>query len=261
MAELELSPLSPKLRVAFQKKMAGRDRGRDWRSPFDVHAAGYVFTYDFKEELRFGPPYYGLSVAGPRADKFNKLFGDGDYFYSAEPFNPESSLYLFERAADDYRLRREISVYNLASGRRAGSVEDDFLRACCWRPGHDEMILYSWADVVWKKWRVRSRKKERIKNLYDRGQDANFTADGRYMIAHQTGDPLVSLIDLDAETAVHTLTQKDFKKLTPKPQTISLIESDPRTGRLVFLINHQYAHRPRPKLTYDLAVAVEISNQ
>ena len=258
MAHLLLSALPKKHHPRIFREIADRQKGRTRESPIRVEAGGHVFTYTFREELRFGPPFYQLTVRGPFEDKFNRVFKGGDYFYSAYPFNPESGLYVFERAADVMRLRREISVYRLANGRKISSVEEDFLRPHLWRPCSEELILFSWTELLWEKWTVRSRRSDRIVDLYGQCNECHATADGRYLVFNESNIPFVSLYDFEAGEVVHTLTKKDFKKLTPEPRSLEFFDFDAGSRELTFLINYSYGRYRKPRMACDVAVSVQV---
>jgi hypothetical protein len=222
-----------------------------------VEACGHVFTYQIKGELRFGPPYFGLQVKGPHAKKLNKVLKDKDMFYSGCPYDG-SSLYFFEEAADYDRLRRRITVYDLKTGRKSGSVELDFTHPWGWRPGSDELALQSWGDNSWKIWRVRSRKVDRIEHLHQGCSEGHISADGRFMIINETGIPLIVLLDLSKREKIHELTKKDFKIFVPRPQTINPLIFDPRAVSMDVIINWSYSHRGSGKLNYESAVRISI---
>jgi hypothetical protein len=256
---LVMTELSRKFHSRFLKRIANSDTNLQPALPTKVRAGEHVFLYRRKGELRFGPPYYKLTALGPFADKFNRLFKGGDYFHSAYPFNSDGGLYVLERAVDAMRLRQEISVYNLANGRKLGSIEGDYLSPHLWRPRSDELILFSRVNNTWKKWKVRSRTGDRIVDLDCKGNECRASADGRYLILNETGLPFVCLYDLEEERVLHTLTKRDFRKHTPKPGTLSVIKFDPVSVRLTLLVNSTYRFDRKPSLAYDLAVSVEIA--
>jgi len=225
----------------------------------EVRAGGHVFRYGFRDELRFGPPYYTLTASGPFSGKFNRLFEGGDYFLSAYPHNNHSNVYLFERATGNDRLRRMLSVYDLTTGRKLSSLEGDSLSPYCWRPRSDELIFDPWPDRFWKKWKVRSRKQRGLIDLCDKGNAGYATSDGRYLIVLETGIPYIGLYDLVEDRVVHELTRRDFRKHTPEPETLHVARFDPDRGRLDVYVNRSWARDRRPRERYDLAARVALS--
>jgi len=257
MARLVLSTLSR----SEQSRLRKRDRCRAFTASsesLELEASGHVFHYRFRGELRFGPPYYSLTAQGPCARKFNSLFEGGDYFLSAHPHNAHSDTYLFERATDDDRLRRELSVYDLCTGRKVGSVEDDFLSPYCWRPQSDELIFDPWPDRFWKKWAVRSRKSKGLTRLCEKGNVGYVTSDGRYLIFLETGLPYVGLYDLVEDRVIHQLSKKDFEQHTPKPQTLHVVGFDPDRGVLGIQVNWSCHWEERPRVRCDFAARVAL---
>lgn len=258
MARLLLSARGRRSKALPRSFDVSRRRVRGSRS-FDVEACGHVFRYQFRDELRFGPPYYSLTAAGPFAGKFNKLFEGGDYFASADPHNARSDVYFFERATGKSRLRRELSVYDLSTGRKVSAMEGDLLSPYCWRPRSDELIFDPWPDRFWKKWKVRSRKQRGLIDLCDRGNSGYATSDGRYLILLETGMPFICLYDLAEDRIVHQLTKRDFRKHTKKPETLHVVRFDPDRGLLDIHVNRSRSRERRPRERYVFAARIALS--
>ena len=161
-----------------------------------VKACGHLFNYKIKGELPFGPPFFELNVEGPHEKKLNNVFAGKDLFYSGVSFNEGLGLYFFDEATDYHRLRRRISIYNLETGRKISAVEKDFTQPWRWRPNSDDLLLYNWADNLWKIWRYRSRKSDGIEDLYQGSGKGHISSNGRFMIICETGNPRVVLFDI-----------------------------------------------------------------
>ena len=230
--------------------------------PRVIAAGAYSITYEYQTEIRFGPPLFSVTIAGPIGDAVSEKLGKYPVMVPRSPYNSELGWYAFVEWRGDLNGQGSsaMSVFDLAHGKAVNSQVMKSVSFTGWRGGASaEYIVQEYVAHRCSDWFACDARTGKKRLLFQGGYEGHISADGRYlMVIHTRAEVFVALIAIDSGAVLDLKTASAFQGYVTKVIGLDTVSFDPQAARLTSMLNFTRADYRTGEVAFEKMITITV---